>query len=190
MLYVSVKDDVTKGLINPPPQKMIANENGTFVKMLQVSDVLTPQYRTCINCSANRRCARVQKEKNGTIKDVECVIEKDILDVVLTRLTFEGVTAQDELLMFPLIRNAFLMVRTYEVETVVDFNRLLRDEDAMKSFKDMMGIVGKAEAQYIKILKELLATRKESGKNKIQNINKKQPYDLAQKLSEKNANQT
>lgn len=182
---MSIEDDISKGLIESPPPKMITDKDGTIIRMAELSDVLTPQYRRCKTCSARNRCSRVQK-KGKSFLDVDCVIEKEQLEVLLTRLTLEGVTLQDELLVYPLVRNMFLMTRTYELETIIDLNYLLRNKFEMQKFKDLMGISNKAETQYIKILKELIATRKEDQKKTIHTI--KTTFDLSKKLSEKNAN--
>ncbi len=182
---MTVDDDIAKGLVNPPAQKMITTPDGTFVALVQLSDVMSPNYRRCVSCAARHRCSRVQK-KGKTFLDVDCVIEKEQLEVLLTRLTFEGVTSQDELLVRILVRNAFVMTRLYELETVIDLQRILSDDEAMRTYKDLMGITNKAEAQHIKVLKELMATRKEDQK-KTTHTTKGKNYDLSMKLSDKNA---
>jgi len=183
-MYLMIEDDIHDGLIDPPPQKMIVDGQGTMIKAVELSDVLKPQYRKCKSCAARKRCSRVQKRK-GVILDVDCVIEKEALEVLLTRLTLDGVTTQDEMLVFPLVRNTFQLIRLYELETVIDFNKILRDPDHMKMFKDISSITTKVETQQLKYLKELMATRKEDQKKSIHNINTSKTFDLAKKLQEK-----
>ncbi len=182
MLLVS-EEDVHDGLVNPPPIKMIVNEDGTMIKMATLSDVLQPKYRRCKTCSAKHRCSRVQK-KGREFLDVDCVIEKDALDVMMTRLSLDGVTVQDEMLVFPLVRLTFQLIRLYELETVIDLSRVLRDNDAMKFFKDLNTVITKMETQQLKYLKELMATKKEGQKQTVHTV-KSGSYDLAKRLSEK-----
>jgi len=182
---VTIEDDVTKGLVTPPPQKLVVDGNGKIIKTIELTDVLVPRYRSCKSCAARHRCNRVQK-KGNTFLDVTCVIEKEILEVMLTRLTNDGVTAQDEMLVFPLIRTTFMLARMYEIETVIDLNRILRDDDYMKMFKDLNSITTKLETQQLKYLKELMATRKEDQKKTTHTIKAhEQQFDLSQRLSEK-----
>jgi len=176
------EEDIHAGLLNPPPQKMIVDEHGTMIKMATINDVLTPKYRRCKTCAARHRCGRAQK-KNGKFLDVDCVIEKDILDVMLTRLTMDGVTTQDELLLFPLVRIIFQLTRLYELETVIDLGKVLRDKDHMQLFKDLNTVTTKLETQQLKYLKELMATRKEDQKRTVQIV--KSSTDLATRLSDK-----
>lgn len=183
-MYLVLEEDIHDGLINPPPQKMITDQNGVMIKAVELSDVLKPQYRRCKTCAARSRCSKVQK-RNGNILDVDCVIEKEILEVLLTRLALDGVTTQDELLIFPLVSNIFRLTRLYEIETVIDLNKILRDPDHMKLFKDLTSITNKSETQQLKYLKELTATRKEDQKKTMKTISNSKTFDLAKRLQEK-----
>jgi len=138
------KEDVHDLLENPPPRKLITNEDGIFVAVMEISDVLQVPYRRCRSCAARFRCSRAQKEGKN-FSDVECVIEKEALDVVLSKLTLDGVTSQDELLVFPLIRNIFQLIRLYELESVQDLSSILRNDEAMKTYKEINGMINKSE---------------------------------------------
>jgi len=186
------KEDVHDKLVNPPLRKLITDKDGTFIAVMELNDVLQAPYRRCKTCAARYRCGRVQTEEKNkkNFLDIECIIEKEALDVVLSKLTLDGVTSQDEILVFPLIRNIFQLIRLYELESVQDLSRILRDEDAMKTYKEINSMINKSETQIVKFSKELLATRKEDqkkGMHKVKNVSKK--FDLAKKLgSKKNAN--
>lgn len=187
------EEDVHDKLIDPPPRKLITDKDGSFIAVMELNDVLQAPYRKCRTCAARFRCGRVQTE--GKTKkiflNVECVIEKEALDVVLSKLAMDGVTSQDEMLVFPLIRNVFQLIRLYELESVQDLSRILRDDDAMKTYKEINGMINKSETQIVKLLKELVATRKEDQKKTTYIMKKNQKkFDLARRLgAKKDANQ-
>lgn len=179
------KEDVHDGLMNSPPVKIVTDTEGKFVTVMELNDVLKAPYRRCKSCAARFRCGRVQK-KGKNFLDVDCVIEKEALDVVLTKLAWDGVTAQDEMLVFPLIRNVFTLIRLYEIESVQDLSAILRDEERMKVYKEINTMINKSETQIVKFLKELMATRKEDQKKTVHTLkNQNKKYDLARKLGEK-----
>lgn len=182
------KEDVHDKLINPPPRKIITDGEGGFVRVMELNDVLKAPYRRCKSCAARFRCGRVQKDPKNEKKflDMNCIIELEALDVLLTKLSLDGVTDQDEILVFPLVRNVFQLIRLYELESVQDLSVILRDDEKMKVYKEINSMINKSETQVVKFLKELMATRKEDQKKTISTIkdsNKK--YDLARKLGEK-----
>lgn len=182
------EEDVHDKLVNPPPVKLITDGEGTFVRVMQLNDVLRAPYRRCKICTARFRCSRVQKDPKNDKKflDVDCVIEKEALDVLLTKLSLDGVTDQDEILVFPLVRNVFQLIRLYELESIQSLSTILRDDEKMKVYKEINSMINKSETQVVKFLKELMATRKEDQKKTISTIkdsNKK--YDLARKLGAK-----
>jgi len=179
------KEDIHDKLDNPPIRKLITNGDGVYIAVMEISDVLQAPYRRCKTCAARYRCSRAQKEKNEkNFLDVNCIIEEEALDVVLSKLTLDGVTSQDAL-----IRNVFQLIRLYELESVQDLSRILRDEDAMKTYKEINGMINKSEQAVIKFTKELLATPKEDQKKTIKSLGKnKKNFDLAKKLGAKKKN--
>ncbi len=181
---MSLPKDIKDGLINPPPPKVIVDDSGRIIQLAQVSDVLSPLYRRCKSCAAKQRCPRVQKKGNEYL-DVDCVIEKDQVDILLARLTLDGITIQDELLVTRLIHNQITMTRVGELISIIDLNKVLRDDDYMKRYKELNMIMSKAEAQYLKLLKELMATRKEDHTRVVKDMKKAPHFDLSKRLSDK-----
>ncbi len=175
-------NDIRGMLSRVPSQKVLVDEDGVMIDLVTISDVFKTPYRKCSTCYAKHRCSRVQKKGNKFL-DVDCVIEKEALEVLMTRLSYDGVTAQDELVVFPIVRNAFKLIRMYEVESIQDLSRAMRDEDFMKVYKDLNGMINQAETMILKYMKELLATRKEDKKNTLKDVSEK--FDLAKRLKEK-----
>lgn len=182
-----LEEDIHDKLMNPPPKKLIFDEDsGQYISVVEISDVLQAPYRKCRTCNAKYRCSKVQKE-GKIFLDVNCIIEEEALDVILNRLTLDGVTTQDEMLVFPLIRNTFLLIRLYEVESIMDLGRILKDEEAMKTFKEINSMINKSETQVIKFLKELTVTKKEIEKRTVHSAKStSKTFDLAKKLGAKN----
>lgn len=179
--------DVKNALKEKSTEKIIVDNKNNFLKILEINDILKAPYRRCKTCYARRRCSRAIKN-NKIFADVECPIEKEALDIIINRLQKDGVTSQDEILVFPVIRHTFQLIRLYDIETMMDLGKVIRNEDAMKIYKDVNGIIQRVESHLIKFLKELTATKKEDQKKTVRTI-KSNKFDLAKKLgAKKNAN--
>ena len=143
---------------------------------------LQPNYIQCKRCPVRNTCGKVQKDGRDQYKDVNCVIEQDMLITLLYSLHEHDVQNSDKPLLLPLIQNMFRMKRFYSLESTMDLRRILNDELQLKMYKDKLAILNKSEVMYLKIMKELMATKKESYKQKmttVQNI----PTNLANLLS-------
>jgi len=174
-----LEDDIQEGLETRPLRQFSENESGVMVDFVELSDVMTPQYASCHTCVLNTTCSRVQLDENQRPDQVACIIEKEMLQGMLRNLHSQGVTTADEFLILPLVQSLFRMRRFYALESLEDLSAILNNPDALDMYRKRFIILNKTESQYLKIMKELLATRKEYQAKALKIIDVTEEDDIA-----------
>lgn len=178
----NLSEDVDDGIENKP-DALVKTEGGKIVEFVQLSDVMTPQYASCNTCVLNKTCSRVALNEQGIPDEVLCVIEKEMVQVLLINLHEQGVVKQDEFLVLPLIQSLMRMRKFYAIESIEDLTGILNNPEALDMYRKRFIMLNKTESQYLKIMKELMATRKEYETKKIKII-ESAPDDFSLLLSE------
>jgi len=181
----NLEDDVRDSLENIPDRQLSVNEDGVIVDFIELSDVMSPSYASCNTCVLNKVCPRVTLDINQRPDQVACIIEKEMLVGLLRNLHIQGVTSVDEYLVLPLVQSLFRMKRFYALESLEDLTAILNNPEALDMYRKRFIILNKTESQYLKIMKELLATRKEYQNKSIKIIDVTSEDDIAILLSGK-----
>lgn len=161
---MELEDEISDMAKNKPEPLVEVTEDGRMLRFITLSDILQPEYKVCKTCEVRKICNRFDEDSE------RCIIEVELLQTLMINLHETGLAKSDELLIYPLTQSLFRMKRLYRIETLEDLLAIFNNPDRMKMYKDRMKILNNTELTYIRILKELLATRKEYEKKKIINV--------------------
>jgi len=173
-------DEFIKESIDHVSKNLLFVEKDGKIKTLDLNSVIAPQLTHCSSCEFSFTC----EEKDKDSEEFGCIIERREILSLIDELKKDGVILEesDKLLVYPLIQNFLRMNRLYRLESHEKILSLMNTKDGQSKLKLFSSLLARAEDTYLKLLKELKATRKE--RDKIKKTNKEKLLEVWQ-ISEK-----
>jgi len=151
------EDEFMEEAIELSEKFLVVEDDDGVIHALDLNSLVAPKIL------GNKYCGHKGCEND---EDGLCKKEKLHIVTVLTILRDEEIEVDgaDRLLVQTLLQNFLRLQRMYELESSERMMRLFNSPDGQKKMAEFSKALNRTETRYLKILKELLATRRERNK--------------------------